>query len=266
MNNPLTFNKSFSLATLIKKQLTSIYDLSNIDFSIGLSNNQNKIVYKSSLCLQLAKSSQESSLSLGQYIANIFNQNSLKQDISVKVSGNGWLEFIIGDRLLSQWLNKVNKIRFLDFDKSLMRKNENQENFINYYTYARCCSILKSAHQDHIITFNNLEFTINQWHIEKPNIIDYEMVNISGSYEQKLIKELIIITEKIANNKLSYQTFLNKLTKAILDVECYCRIWGETRVENLAISQTRLGLIAISLHYYQNLFYIQFNKYLPAEI
>ena len=83
-------------------------DLSNINYSIDLSNNQDGIIYKSCLCLPLAKLSQESPLFLAQDIANIFNQSDTKQDILVNVSGNGWLEFIVGDRLLNLWLNNVN--------------------------------------------------------------------------------------------------------------------------------------------------------------
>jgi arginyl-tRNA synthetase len=253
MNCLLNFNESFSVATLIKKQLNSIYDLSNINFSIDLSKNQNDIIYKSSLCLQLAKVEQKSSLYLAQKIAGIFNHGDLKQDILVKISGNGWLEFLISDRLLNQWLNEVNKIKFSPLNISIIKQDKNQKEFLTYYSHARCCSILKSGHQQNIITLNNLDFKLNQWHIEKPNFINYKMINLSGSYEQKLIKELIIITEKIANNKLNYQTSLNNLSKAILDVECYCRIWGETLTKNLLISQGRLGLIAVSLNFYQNL-------------
>lgn len=266
MNCLLTFNESFSFATLIKKQLNSIYDLSNINFSIDLSTNQNNIIYKSSLCLQLAKVEQKSSLYLAQNIANIFNQGDLKQDILVKVSGNGWLEFIIGDRLLNQWLNEVNKIKFSQSGKITIKQNKNQENFIIYYTHARCCSILKSAHQQNIITLNNLDFKLNQWQIEKPSFINYDIIDLSESYQKKLVRELIIITEKIVNNKLNYQTSLNNLSKAILDVQCYCRIWGETLTKNLLISQGRLGLIAVSLNFYENIFYTQFNEYLPTEI
>lgn len=276
-NSRLNLKKIFYLPDIIKNKLTNIIDneadivinyddLSNINFSIDLSNNQDAIIYKSSLCLQLAKSYQESSLFLAQKIANIFNQSDTKQDILVKVSGNGWLEFIIGDRLLNLWLNNVNKTNFLELNKHSIKTDKSQVNFNNYYINSRCCSILKSAHLQNIITLNNVDFNLNQWYIEKPIIIEYDIVNLSGSYEEKLIKELVIITEKIVKNKLNCQTSLNSLGKIILDVECYCRIWGEIRVKNLEISLARLGLIAIALHYYQNLFYAQFNQNLPVTI
>ncbi|MBL1208642.1 hypothetical protein [Geminocystis sp. GBBB08] len=266
MNHLLIFDQSFSLTTLIKTQLNSLYDLSNIQFSIDLSKNKDNITYKTCLCLSLTQIQTQPPLYLAQNIANIFNQSYSKQDIFVKVSDDIWLEFIIGDRLINQWLNEVNKIEFLELKTSIKNK-KNQVNFINYYIHARCCSILKSAHEDNIIKINNLKFTINQWCIEKPSMINYQVLSLSAaSYEQKLIRELILITEKMANNKLNYQTSLINLGKAILDVECYCRIWGEIKIKNLKISQARLGLIAIGLYYYQNLFYIQFQQDLPLEI
>lgn len=266
MNNILIFNESFSFATFIKKQLASIYDLSNLKFSINLVNNQDFIIYKTSLVFQLEKFTDKSSLFLAQNLVNLFHKLDLKNDISVRVSGEGWLEFIISDRLLSRWLNEVNKIKFSQLNTSITKQDKNQEKFITYYTHARCCSILKSAHQQNIITLNNLDFMINQWHIEKPSFIDYDIINLSRSYEGKLVRELITITEKIVRNKLNYQTSLNNLSKAILDVECYCQILGKTLSKNVEIPQTKLGLIALSLHYYQNIFYTQFNEYLPAEI
>lgn len=266
MNNLLTFDKSFSISGLIKTQLNSIYNLSNIQFSIDLINKNDPITYKTCLCLSLAKIKGKSPLYLAQNIANIFNQSYSKKDIFVKVSGDTWLEFIIGDRLINQWLNKVNKINFLELSKNIIKTDKSQINFNHYYTHCRCCSILKSAHQQNIINLNSLNFILNQWYIENPVKINYEIINLSRSYEQKLIKELIITTDKVVNNKLNYQNSLNKLSKAILDVECYCQIWGKTLHKNLAISQSRLGLIAIGLHYYQNLFYQEFREDLPTEI
>ncbi|BAQ65702.1 hypothetical protein [Geminocystis sp. NIES-3709] len=92
------------------------------------------------------------------------------------------------------------------------------------------------------------------------------MLNFSKSYEEKLVKELIIITEKVEKNKFNNISCLNNLNKTISDMESYCRIWGETLKNNLMLSQARLGLIALSLHYYQNIFYTLFDRQLPQEI
>lgn len=266
MNNLLTFNESFSFATLIKKQLVSIYDLQDLNFSVNLVKNKNTFIYKTSLALQLEKLTDKPSLFLAQNLVNLFHKLDLKNDISVRISGEGWLEFIISDHLLNRWLNEVNKIKFSPLNISIIKQDKNQKEFLIYYSHARCCSILKSGHQQNIITLNNLDFKLNQWHIEKPNFINYQMINLSESYEKKMIKELLIITDKIDKSKLNYLESLNNLIKVILDVECYGRIWGETLSKNLLISQGRLGLIAISLNFYQNLFYTQFNEYLPIEI
>jgi hypothetical protein len=52
----------------------------------------------------------------------------------------------------------------------------------------------------------------------------------------------------------------------MLEFESHCRIWGKVKQENPKLSQARLGLMALALHYYQNLVDAQLKIKLPTEL
>ncbi|BAQ65701.1 hypothetical protein [Geminocystis sp. NIES-3709] len=112
MNNILNFDRYLTLSTIIKDELLTIYNLDNINFSIDFSKNSENFIYKSCLCFLLAKIEQKSPLFIAQEIANNFNRSNLKKYFQIRISDNGWLEFVILDRLLNQWLNQIKNIKF----------------------------------------------------------------------------------------------------------------------------------------------------------
>lgn len=264
MNYLLKFDRTPAISHLIKQEISSSYDVSNLNFSVELSKNKEQFIYKSSLALQLAKIVQKPPLLIAENIVNNLDHSNLKEYFIIRISDHGWLEFIMLDRLLNHWLNQFNPLTFPE--NNSIKEEKKQVNFINIYIHTRCCSILKSAHRQNIITLDKLDLKVNQWRIKKPSIINYQTLLKSGNNEQKLIRELMIITEKINNQKLNYTNPLNNLSKRILEFESSSRIWGETLQKNICLSQARLGLIALSLHYYQNIFQVEFNEKLPQEI
>lgn len=234
---------------LIKKELLLIDTLKDINFSVEFAQYQNSLTYKSSCCLLLAQNDKNLSLKVFAKIINHFDNSPFRDTIEITINDRHWLEFRVDDRLLNDWLNKFSNIRLIN------QKNNRNINydFDNYYVFLRCSSLLKSAHEQKIITLSNLSFEVNRWDIKSPNFIDYQPLIQLKSYEKKLIEELIITREKISQNKLNYTRALNNLTTKILEVESHCRIWGNNLKTNLPISQARLGLIALSLYCYQNL-------------
>lgn len=271
MNDALKFDRATPfhdhtsvISHFIKQEISTIYDLSNLNFSIELSKNKEQFIYKSSLSLQLAKIEQKSPLIIAENIINNLDITNLKKYFMIRISEQSWLEFIMLDRFLNNWLNQFYPLNFSQNNSKKTQKK--QVNFINIYTHTRCCSLLKSAHRHNLITLNQLDLKINQWKIKIPKIINYKKLLKSGNNEQELIRELIIISEKINNHKLNYHNTLNNLGDKILKFESSSRIWGNTLEKNMSLSQARLGLIALSLHYYQNIFQAEFNQELPQEI
>ncbi|WP_017296024.1 hypothetical protein [Geminocystis herdmanii] len=271
MNDLLKFPLNPAISHFIKQEISSIYDLLGLNFSVELSKNKEQFIYKSSIALQLAKIQQKSPLLIAENLVNNLDRSrsrsarsNLKEYFLIRISDNGWLEFVILDLFLNHWLNQFYPLK-LSLNTNI-KIDKTQVTFTNIYIHTRCCSLLKSAQRDNIITLDKLDLKINQWKIKIPNIINYKPLLKSGNNEQKLIRELIIISEKINNQKLNYNNALNNLSQKILEFESSSRIWGETLQQNISLSQARLGLIALSLHYYQNIFQAEFNQELPQEI
>lgn len=273
---------SYSLNSLVKSYLLSIIQMVNLsevisadlpweNISLFLTNDCQSWIYKTPVLQQLNISlTVNNSLSL-EKISKLFNDYYSGSHLVSEVSHNHWLMIKVGDSILSQWLNEISKIRQVEIlrkNDPQVRKKEKQEEvkFIYYNTHARCCSILKSANEQNLIKLNNIEFKYNQWQWEKPELVDYQCLDLYDSYEGKLVRELVRIVDKMEGNKLNYRTTLESLSEGILNVERGCRIWGEVLKKKKNLSLARLGLIAIALKYYQFLIQGLFGQELPSEL
>lgn len=257
-------DRNSTISHFLKQEISSIYDLSGLNFSVELSKNKEQFIYKSSIALQLAKIEQKSPQLIAENLVNNLDKTNLKEYFLIRISDHGWLEFVMLEQFLNDWLNQFYPLNIPQNTNITIEKK--QVNFINIYTHTRCFSLLKSAHRQNIITLDNLDLKINQWTIKTPDTINYKTLLTSGNNEKELIRELIIINEKINNQKLNYNNALNNLSQKILEFESSSRIWGETLEQNISLSQARLGLIALTLNYYQNIFQAEFNQELPQEI
>lgn len=261
--------KTYLLKSIILSQEKNYPDLLLSNISLFLTNNTYSLTYKTPLLQQLGLNFRQDNRLFLERIRQLFDDNYSQWYLKITISKDGWLEIKVCDRILNKWLNDISKIGQIEILKNNDNRGKNKEkkiDFIYYYTHARCCSILKSAHEQNLIELNNLEFKFNKWQLEKPELIDYQHLDLYDSYEGELIRELVIIIDKIERNKINYLTTLDSLTKRILNVEKHCRIWGKVLKKNKNISIARLGLITIALKYYQILIQAQFEQPLPPEL
>lgn len=195
--------------------------------------------------------------------------------IKATISHDFWLEFTLYPPVISQWLNAVISLtRITDYytpaaTAKATTTNSNKQKklqFIHYYTHARCCSILRDAHLQQLIVLDNPDFPVNQWRLLKPTPIDYTCLDLSDSYEAFLVRQIVKISEMIYKQISFSLATIDNLGRAILDVECHCRIWGETLKKHKNISIARLGLLVIALRFYQFLVYHHYHTQLPPEI
>ena len=260
------------ITNLIENKLLTIINqidfinLKNIALNLTLNRHTHQIIYQSPCCLILAKKNNLNPLLLAQQFSDKFNQINNSKDLISGVSDQGWLQFSVSDRLIEEYLNDLAKNPLIITVPINELEAKQPIKFIDYYLHARCCSLLTSAHQQEIININNLDFRINKWQITKPDNICYKLFYPNYIQEQKIIKQLLIINEKINNNKLLIKGALSTLKELFLKIESIAGIWGKTLIENRQISQARLGLIALILHYYQNIFYLQYQQTLPIQI
>jgi arginyl-tRNA synthetase len=249
-----------------KTRVNSFFPLKPIPIEICSSSWVDKIIYKSPLCLQIAKIEGENPHVMAEKIVNLWvNSKKLAPlDLQVKISGDGWLEFIIGDRLLEKWLQELPKIEFPPQPHFVTK---NQVDFQLYYAHARCCSLLRSAHQAQLIQLKTLDFSQSIWLWDQPESIPYHCGCLKFRYEKKLIFHLTTIVDAIDEQKESnWLKLASDFAKVILDFERYSRIFGEVKRENPALSQARLGLIALAQFYFQWIIEQKLGAIAPSEL
>ncbi len=262
----------WSITSLITQKLQNI--ISNLDYidnnyielKIELNKDPRNIIYQTPYCLIHSQKSKINSLLLAKEISTKFNQINPNRDLLARISGQGWLEFIVSDRLISQYLNDLAKHSIIIAEKNIQIKKDRPLQFIDYYLHARCCSVLTSAHQQQIITINKLDFFINKWQIIRPENNFYQLFDTDNYAEKEIIKQIFLITEKINSHQIYLDKILTVLQELFFKLESQSPIWGETLKTNRELSQARLGLIALILHYYQNISYIQHQQILPIQI
>lgn len=257
--------KNLSLKKIIHQKLVRIIsflglnenqDIQSFNLEISERNFEENIVYKTPLCLKTSKVNQKNPSLIAEEFVNLWLKfNSQKKlNISPKVSTNGWLEFVISEDLLINWLqNLPNQTLSFEHVESNSQKPSSSIEFKIIYTHARCCSLLKSAHQDKLIQLKTFNFHWSNWLWLKPEFLPYYNDFVKLKYEKKLIKELVKITDKIyeENKKNNWLKIASTFSDVILEFERYCRIWGEVKQKNLQLSQARLSLIALSQRYLQ---------------
>lgn len=243
-----------------------VFDFNSYQPQIVLTKNEDQIVYKSAFCLTLARFYQIKPRTFATDIAAIFEEvvNSDK-NITVLVSGEGWLEFTISNRSLAEYLYFLSVTKFPKLDNHEI-KTEIDFNFI--YTHGRFCSLLRSAQQQNLLDLDNNNFVLNQWQVMNLDKTIYEYLIFLKQEDLSLIKSLIYCAEMIFSDgvKVNYFNLLKILNQALMDWEKNCRIWGETKNSYLSLAQARLGLSAIALNYYQNLSYLVFRRILPSQL
>ncbi len=88
-----------------------------------------------------------------------------------------------------------------------------------------------------------------------------------GNYPHtKVIKNLILLIEQINKSKIKIDTVVYQLQALFLVLESHNHICTQFSNIDRELSIAQLGLIGLVLHYYQNLFYTQFQQTLPTTI
>lgn len=255
-------------------EILNLEDLININNSPKLNiflvqvNNKNftkRITYKSPLCLQISKIRKENPNFIAEKLFTLWHNldyiSSL--DLDIRISSNGWLEFIIGDRFLIDWLQALPQFK-LPYQSQSVR--ENKLDFNLYYAHVRCCSILRLAHQNKLIELKSTDFNQCKWLWHKPKFIPYDCGCLKLEYEKKLIYQLIIIVDTIyAQKQSNWLKIALEFMNVILDYECYCRIFGDLKAKNPKLSQARLGLLALAQLYFQWILQDKLDATVPTE-
>lgn len=200
-------------------------------------------------------------------------------DFTVELVNSGWINFYLSDRALAVWLQHLPLSETLyhrGVEKEIKEKFSEMDGnvFPIQYAHARCCSLLRLAHQQGIIKLNNLDLNRSSWQWLEPNPIpwfnsDSEPRNFQLVHpaEQHLIGYLLEVVDALESPQqqdwIKLATFLSQAT---LDFYGSCRIWGEVNRQTPNLARARLGLIAVTQFLLRWLLREQIGILAPLEL
>lgn len=187
----------------------------------------------------------------------------------------GWIQFQLTESGLANWLQHLSqwnpqnqechqtgqKIETKDtklapkLDSKFSPKLETTNNlFLLEYTHARCCSLLRLGDREQLIKLSGIKLSghSSDWQIIKPSPIPWlneqNQLRLNSLTERRLISRLITTLDTLSTgkNEVTCQQILKLATELSQDLLMFYaanRIWNETKTENLALAQARLGLI-----------------------
>lgn len=256
-----------------------------------LKNKTFRVIYQSSIALKLSSVLRRNALEIAYQILDEFHQKSVNfcqedmttaegvlSDFTGKVFSNGLLQFELGDRGLSIWLQCLMKPplrsqpdRPVPFSIGL--SEDKRGLFICQHSHARCCSLLRYAHGS-MITLNCLDHSLNDpWVILAPDPIpwlaDDDDLALSHPAEQRLISQIVTIADDFSDLMTNPQSCLVSaiaLSQSFQDFYQACQIFGATSAPSLQLSQGRLGLVMITQRFLSQLIEVGLDEDAPSEL
>ncbi len=261
-------------------------------------NSPFTIVYQSAIALKLSSVLRRNSLELAYQILDQFQQKnvnfcqdepkaaeSILSDFTGKVFSPGLLQFELGDRGLSVWLQCLMKpslqahssesIPLLtSLKKPFVQALENSEPlFVCQHSHARCCSLLRLAH-DSVMTLNRLEIDAlgNPWMILTPDPIPWLTAQgqlcLTHPAERALISQLVTIVDEshLLTNPRSCLKSALALSHAFQTFYRACQIFELASPSSLQRSQSRLGLVMATQRLLRHLLEVGLNAKAPLDL
>jgi arginyl-tRNA synthetase len=258
------------------------------------------VVYRSAIALKLAPLWQLSALDIAHQLMASFptiNQDDSEQmslDFNIEVVSPGWINFRLSDRTLAAWLQHLIQIPPLlsnPMPCSLSGQKGKRERKINneyssgldlsdkeqvhttpkdvrnlfpvQYVHARCCSLLRLAHQQGLIKLRDFDLKTHTctWQIVEPNPIPWlnddqgvateQMpLRLVHPAERGLIAQLLDLQDEVGYpdqvNCANCVKRASALSNAFERFYSSCRIWGEVTAETPKLAQARLGLVGVT--------------------
>lgn len=214
-------------------------------------------------------------------------QQEFELNLTVEVACPGWIEFRFSEQSLATWLQKLIQIPVNSQlrDASAFKLKESSgcsNNTKNYfplqYAHARCCSLLRLAHREGLITLQDLDFETQGWQLVEPYPIpwldDQQEIDTAQARlrlvhpkERSLISQLLNVSDAISNpSKLHSVKLASALSKEFEQFYKNCRIWGEVKTQTPQLAQARLGLVAVTQGLLRSLLQDYLGIIAPVEL
>ncbi|HLO49710.1 MAG TPA: DALR anticodon-binding domain-containing protein [Kamptonema sp.] len=224
-----------------------------------------RVQYISAIALKLAKG-QQSAMDIAAQIAGHCSENDenrsflSREDFTIKVVPPGMILFELTDVGVAFWLQSLtsnpqpigNTEFFQDSDRV----------FPIQYSHARCCSLLRLAHRERMITLDECDRDSCPllWQLITPKPIPWldsnHCLRLVHPAELNLISQLLTTLDALAslensesqallsiNRSVNWIKLANALSEAFQTFYSQCRIWGEVKTDMPKLAQARLGLV-----------------------
>jgi hypothetical protein len=208
------------------------------------------------------------------------NEGSCQLELSGWYNEASYIYFQLTPKSIAIWLNYIH-----DLPIDLLDQDGDQHSVesidLAIYAHARCCSFLKLANAEKIVTIDtNLQIstptwlpdlaapanqltTESSWLFEHP--AEQQLIHalmavldvIYGDYEQLTSEQSTVVAQMPPNSTADRQKSPNwsKLTidlaQSWLEFNRYCQIFGDLKYQNPRLAIARCGLTAISRRYLQ---------------
>jgi arginyl-tRNA synthetase len=203
---------------------------------------------------------------------NLENSSLSCLGFQVEVVSPGWINLRLSHRGLATWLEHLHQIPSQSHFKGALTPQYSQNLFPVQYAHARCCSLLRSAHQQNLIQLKNCDAKTHPWQIIEPNSIpwlneDQETLRLLHPAEKFLLEQLLDIPDALLGNiQVDCVKLALSLSQAFEHFERSCRIWGEVKTQTPNLAQARLGLVALTQALLQSLLEDHLASFAPHQL
>ncbi|AFY44183.1 DALR anticodon-binding domain-containing protein [Nostoc sp. PCC 7107] len=224
--------------------------------------DNSKILYISGVAQQLSKSHNSTAMDIADSIRAKLSATS--GDVcQVKIVPPGWIYLELTPPFLATWLQHL-VMGCLEQDGKMGKeeinsqfKDHNPANiFAVQYSHARCCSLILLGHQEGLIQlreplpYNHPAFGQLLPQQPIPWLNHDKQLCLNLSTEKDLLAQLVQVVDDLVcastSDAINWQKAALKLSQALENFWCQCRIWGDVKIYSPELAQARLGLVIIT--------------------
>ena len=217
-----------------------------------------RVIYVSAIGLKLQKQAQKSPMKIAEAIASSID---LPSNFTIHLLPPGWIQFHINElelavllQHLNQWPIQTEVTEKLRNGQTWQHLYSPQDLFLVQYAHARCCSLLRLADRQGAIALSKPRLSAERsaMQIINPNPIPWldaqNQLHLVHITEWALISRLVTTLDTLSSftsetPPAQVMKLATCLSQDFLTFYRANRIWGEIKIENLALAQARLGLI-----------------------
>jgi len=174
------------------------------EIPLNRGKNSVRVVYVSAIALKLAKTWQQTPQAIATQLAATL-EPLCYPDFAVKVAPAGIIELEMTDAGLAVWLQRLAQIPLPVPESRIFSPVVSADRlFPIQYSHARCCSLLRMAHRDRLISIAQPDVaTAPQiWSLTAPNPIPWvdggDRLRLVHPAEHNLISQLITVLDNLA--------------------------------------------------------------------